>query len=226
MTIARTSRRPGKLARMIRRHPLLAAFVAAYMLGFTAWALAKGNFEFVFYAAVMTVMIAGAAVVHARVRFTTPLLWALAVWGLLHMAGGNVPIPYSLAPDFTPPPDGARATVLYNLRPAGFLPRYDQFVHAYGFAVATLACFQAIRAAAGPGMRVGIGVTAASLLMGTGLGALNEVVEFAATRFMETNVGDYPNTGWDLVANLIGATAAAAGVYIRENRASDSRPRA
>jgi hypothetical protein len=208
---------------MIRRHPALAAFIAAYMLGFTGKALLGGNFEFVFYAAVMAVLIAATAVIHSRVRFTTPVLWALAVWGLLHMAGGNIPIPYSLAPDFTAPVDRPDATtVLYNLRPVRFLPRYDQIVHAYGFASATLACFQALSAAARPELRVGIGVSAACLLMGIGLGALNEVIEFVATLFMETNVGDYPNTGWDLVANLIGASLAAAGVYIRGNCGSDT----
>jgi hypothetical protein len=47
-----------------------------------------------------------------------------------------------------------------------------------------------------------------------GFGALNEVVEFIATRFMETNVGDYENTGWDLVANLAGAAIAAVGIRL------------
>jgi len=202
---------------MIRRHPYLAGFVALYMVGFSAKAVLGGNLEFVFYAAVMVVLIAATAMFHARVRFTTPLLWGLAVWGLLHMAGGNIPIPYSLAPDFSPDPsDPGGSTVLYNMRLAAFLPRYDQVVHAYGFGVATLACFQAIRAAAGPGLRMGIGIAFACLLMGVGLGALNEVIEFTATRFMETNVGDYPNTGWDLVANLLGASLAAVWIYIRE----------
>jgi hypothetical protein len=38
-----------------------------------------------------------------------------------------------------------------------------------------------------------------------GLGATNEVIEFIATRLMDTNVGGYENTGWDLVANAVGA---------------------
>jgi hypothetical protein len=44
---------------------------------------------------------------------------------------------------------------------------------------------------------------------GLGFGALNEVIEFVATLTMpETNVGGYVNTGWDLVANTVGATVA------------------
>jgi hypothetical protein len=38
---------------------------------------------------------------------------------------------------------------------------------------------------------------------------LNEVVEFIAVLTIpNTNVGGYENTGWDLVANLVGASTA------------------
>jgi hypothetical protein len=54
---------------------------------------------------------------------------------------------------------------------------------------------------------------------GMGLGALNEVVEFAATLLVpETNVGGYLNTGWDLVANATGATAAVILIALRRAR--------
>ena len=44
--------------------------------------------------------------------------------------------------------------------------------------------------------------------------ALNEVIEFFATLSMpKTNVGGYINTGWDLVANLVGSSAAALLIY-------------
>src|SRR5262245_32687167 len=114
---------------MLRQHPLLGGFVALYTLAFTAYALIGRNFEFVFYAAVMVVLIAAISLLHPRVGFSRGVLWGLAVWGLLHMAGGNVPIPWSLAPDYTPVP-GKPTTVLYNLRLAPFLPKYDQVVHA------------------------------------------------------------------------------------------------
>ena len=54
---------------------------------------------------------------------------------------------------------------------------------------------------------------------GMGFGAFNEVVEFIATRiFPKTNVGDYENTGFDLVYNLIGATIAATVIYWRRRQ--------
>ena len=38
---------------------------------------------------------------------------------------------------------------------------------------------------------------------------LNEVVEFIATLFLDTNVGGYRNTGFDLIYNVVGAVIAA-----------------
>ncbi|MBX3375497.1 MAG: DUF2238 domain-containing protein [Phycisphaeraceae bacterium] len=203
----------------------LGVFVVLYMVGFTGYALLRGNSEFVFYALVMVVLIAGTLVVHRRVGFSPLVLWLLAVWGLLHMAGGNVPVPARWAVDWVPPPGKNAVTVLYNFRPVAWMPKYDQIVHAYGFFTATLASFEAIRAAvtghAGQpisAFRITPGLAVACFLAGMGLGALNEVIEFVATRFMETNVGDYVNTGWDLVCNMIGAALAAGVVFVRGQR--------
>jgi hypothetical protein len=56
-------------------------------------------------------------------------------------------------------------------------------------------------------------------LMGCGLGALNEIVEFIAVKAMpETNVGGYDNTLWDMVFNLIGASIAATWAVSRVRR--------
>ena len=56
---------------------------------------------------------------------------------------------------------------------------------------------------------------------GLGFGALNEVIEFAATLLVpETNVGGYLNTGWDLVANLFGATVAVTAIWISDRSTS------
>ena len=62
-------------------------------------------------------------------------------------------------------------------------------------------------------------LSAASAL---GFGALNEVIEFIATLLVpETNVGGYRNTGWDLIANLCGATIAAALIWIHGRKATN-----
>ena len=55
--------------------------------------------------------------------------------------------------------------------------------------------------------------------------ALNEIVEFVATLLVpDTNVGGYRNTGWDLVANLVGATLAVLAIALLDRGADPSNP--
>lgn len=97
--------------------------------------------------------------------------------------------------------------VLYNLWLIPDRLKFDQIVHFYGSAIATWACWQWLRAAAGLA-RPTVRIVMLCALAGTGLGAVNEVVEFLTTRVVsDTNVGGFENTGWDLVANLTGAPA-------------------
>jgi hypothetical protein len=54
---------------------------------------------------------------------------------------------------------------------------------------------------------------------GMGFGALNEVIEFIAVLTLpNTNVGGYENTGWDLVANLVGTIIAALVIRLGARR--------
>ena len=179
----------------------LVAFTAAYLLAAVAAAVVARNGEFAFYIGVMLVLIAAVWLVHRRVGLTPAALWMLSVWGLLHMAGGLVPVPAGW------PIEGS-TRVLYSLWLIPHFLKYDNVVHAYGFGVTTWVCYQALRAAA-PSVRPGVGLLTLCAAAGMGFGALNEVVEFAATMLGPTNVGGYENTGWDLVSNLVGAAAAA-----------------
>ena len=46
------------------------------------------------------------------------------------------------------------------------------------------------------------------VLLGSGVGALNEVAEYLAAKYLgATNVGGFDNTGRDLIANLLGGLA-------------------
>jgi hypothetical protein len=187
-------------------------FTAAYMAAAVPFALAVGNKEFLFYIVVMIVLIAAIGAVHLRVGLSTGALWALSVWGLLHMAGGLVPVPSDW------PIDGA-VRVLYSWWLVPGLLKYDQVVHVYGFGVLTWVCWQALRSAIearGGQARLSFGLLVLCATASMGFGALNEIVEFAATQvFAKTNVGGYENTGWDLVANAVGAVAAAALIRLR-----------
>lgn len=205
---------------MWERYRTVGGFTAAYMVALGAGAVWAGNGEFVLYTLVMGLLIALVFAMDRRVRFSRGVLWLLALWGLLHMAGGVLPAPpvLELAP-------GAEAPgVLYSWRAHPMAPKYDQVVHFFGFFVATLAAWEALSAAvagaAGGRVRATAGLLLAAGLIGVGLGAVNEVVEFAAHLSLpETNVGGYENTGWDLVSNALGALAGVAWVRVRAGRA-------
>ena len=191
-------------------------FFAAYMLPAAAIAVLQMNLEFAFYVVIMFILVGVVAAVHVRVNFSTGLLWALAVWGLLHMAGGLVPVP-----EFWPINGDIR--VLYSLWLIPGALKFDQVVHAYGFGTTAWACWEGLRfilASRENIPRQSIRPTLGMLILcGTaalGFGALNEVVEFAAAMTMpETNVGGYVNTGFDLVANLVGVVIACGLIRFR-----------
>lgn len=184
-----------------------------YVPTFLILALRQLNFEFVLYVGVI-LAVAGLILWKQRtVRFDLRILWGLTIWGLLHMAGGNLKV------------DG---DVLYNLTLIPLLPapyhvlRYDQVVHVFGFGAATLVCHHLLR----PFLRKPIARQASLMflivLMGTGFGALNEIVEFlVVVSVPDTNVGGYENTVIDLICNTIGAVAAVAMIRWSE-RASTS----
>lgn len=180
------------------RTPLLPVSLATagYLLVATPFAIAHHNTEFLFYIAIVMVLGGVVYAVHRRANFSAPLLWALSLWGLLHMMGGLVPIPANW------PTEGAQ--VLYSLWLIPGILKYDNPVHAYGFAVATWACWEALSHTSN--VKPTKGILTLCALGGMGLGSVNEIIEFAAVLLIPgTNVGGYVNTGWDLVANAVGS---------------------
>lgn len=186
-----------------RAHPGLVAVVGGYYVVFVVVGLIGGSSQTAFYAMLLPLLVVLVAVLDARRPFSPIVLWGLALWGALHMAGGLVPA------------SGDR--VLYNVWLLPFV-RFDHLVHAIGFGFAGLAFFEAVREpsrtrAAGPAL---------VFFGGVGVGAINEMVEFLISRVREdTNIGGFENTGWDLVANTVGAVVAA--VWIRSRSSSRLR---
>ncbi|UCG76884.1 MAG: DUF2238 domain-containing protein [Gemmatimonadota bacterium] len=202
----------------LREHWPVAAFTAVYLAAAVMGALARRNQEFLFYIAVMLVLIALVLAVHRSVGLSSGALWGLSVWGLLHMAGGLLVVPEGW-------PVSAESRVLYTLWLIPDRLKYDQVVHAYGFGMTTWVCWQALRAAIrrrGGTARPSFGLMVLCAAAGLGFGALNEVVEFVATLLIpETNVGGYRNTGWDLVANTVGASLAVLLISLGGRTGSD-----
>lgn len=186
------------------------AFTLLYLAASIVAAVATGNREFVFYIVVMFVLLGSVAAVHRRARFSAAVLWALSLWGLAHMAGGMLPVPAAW-------PINGEHRVLYSWWLIPDLLKYDHIVHAYGFGVTTLACWEGLQslmcATGREPLSPSLGPLTLCAAAGMGFGALNEVVEFVATLLVpETNVGGYINTGWDLVSNLVGTIVAAIGI--------------
>lgn len=176
----------------LREHPGLTAVVGTYYFGFLAVGLATGNSQVPYYAAFMGLLLGLVAYWDCRRRFSNLALWGLALWGALHMAGGMIPI------------SGDR--VLYNLWLLPFV-RFDHLVHAIGFGFAGIAFWESVRPRLDRTVASGAGI---AMMGGLGFGALNEMVEFLITRVVpDTNIGEFENTGWDLVANTLGAGLAA-----------------
>ncbi len=195
----------------------LLGFTGAYLLAAVIAAAVQRNKEFVFYLVVMAVLVAVVFAVHRCVRLSQGLLWGLSVWGLLHMAGGLLPIPAHWAED------GAQA-VLYSWWIVPERLKYDQVVHAFGFALCTWLSYQVLRTntfrQTGQWPRATFGLCFLSGVCGMGFGALNEVIEFIAVLTIpDTNVGGYVNTGWDLVSNLVGCTIAGVWIYVSSREA-------
>jgi uncharacterized membrane protein YjdF len=182
-------------------------FTAAYLLVATPFAFSQHNTEFLFYIGVVLLLAVVVLLLHRKVKLSAGVLWALSLWGLLHMLGGLVRLPASW-------PTDNDSGVLYSLWLIPGLLKYDNPVHAFGFAVATQVCWECLRTI--KGIRPTVGILALCALAGMGLGSLNEIVEFAATLMIPgTNVGGYVNTGWDLVANMLGALTTVTLIWLR-----------
>lgn len=175
---------------------LVAVFTALYVLGFGSWFVSQGNYEFVWYIATMLVVIAIVATTIQTSKLSDGVLWLLSIWGLLHMLGGGVHIGDHVL----------YAQILYPFHVDGdfTLLKYDQVVHAYGFAVAAVAIHGIVKRMA-PSMRV-FGRIMLPALASMGLSVVNEVIEFTAVLLLpNTWVGGYYNVSLDLVFNTAGA---------------------
>jgi hypothetical protein len=197
------------VTRLKQLAPVL-AFTVVYLLAAVVGSVASGNSEFVLYIVIMLVLGSVVWFADRRVGFSSPVLWGLSGWGLVHMAGGLITVPQTW-------PINGEHRVLYSLWLIPDLLKYDHVVHAYGFGVTTLMCWEGLSAIlTAQWGNIGRSVPVPTLGMLTlcgaasmGFGGLNEVIEFFLTLTLpETNVGGYFNTGWDLVSNLVGVSGA------------------
>lgn len=190
---------------------ILIALSGLIVLGGMGFALSKHNYEFLYYGGTLIVIMLGVAWLDHRVRLPLGVLWGLFIWLILHLAGGMIDVPFeAVDPSIRESIPAAEVNkTLYNVRLAPWLPRYDQFVHAFGFFMSSLAAWRALYVGSKHAMKPTFGPRIGAGLIGMGCGGVNEVIEFVATRIMpNTNVGGFVNTGWDLVSNMVGCVLA------------------
>ena len=182
-----------KMPRIVRDEPRLTVFFFVYYVGLLAYGFATGNAQAPFYAVFLGLGAAIVAAIHSRHPLTSLVMWLLAVWGFAHMVGGLVVF---------------GGEVVYERSLGAGELRFDKLVHFFGFGAATLAAYEVLRDSIAPDAPAR-SVAIAALFVGLGIGAVNETIEFLITRLPgESNVGGFSNTGWDLVANALGAVAA------------------
>ncbi|MDA0787307.1 MAG: DUF2238 domain-containing protein [Proteobacteria bacterium] len=176
------------------------AVTLAYIAGFGTLFLSTGNSEFLWYIVTLLILVTLVGAGQRKAAFPTAILWALSLWGLVHMAGGGVPVGDSVL--------YAHVVVPVFISGDIMLLRYDQIVHFYGFGVTAWLLWYLLRKHF-PVMDQTRSIYVFAALGSMGLGAVNEMIEFAAVvMFPQTNVGGYVNTALDLVFNAVGAVFA------------------
>ena len=182
-------------------------FNLAYIIAFSIYYFSIGNFEFLWYIIVIVFFFALIFTTIRKTNFDYFILWGLSLWGLMHMSGGGLTV---------------NGEVLYRLILIPIIQsgelvilRFDQFVHFFGFGIATVAAHHILK----PYLKNKVNwkvVYTLIALIGIGAGVLNEIVEFiAVVAISETGVGGYENTLLDLIFNSIGAIAGIIVIHFR-----------
>lgn len=181
-----------------------------YIPIFAIVAMQKLNFEFLLYVGVVILALGFIVAKQHKVKLEPMILWGLTIWGFMHLSGGNIRV---------------GGEVLYELILVPLVPhynilRYDQVVHVLGFCMATLVCHHLLK----PYLRTDITkwrtLCLLIVLMGSGVGAFNEIIEFIAQETVpETHVGGYTNTMLDLIANLTGGLLAVTWLALKRRSA-------
>jgi hypothetical protein len=173
----------------------------------------RKNYEFLFYVCEVAFFLLLIVASNRKVNYPNYILWGLTLWVAMHLSGGGFYF------------DGTKLyeMMLIPISDSYKILKYDQVVHAFGFAVATLVMYQLIRGQLKEGVRGWGSISIVVVMAGLGAGALNEIVEFFTTIIVpDTGVGGYVNNSLDLVFNLIGAVCAM--VFIRLKEGNGNRP--
>jgi hypothetical protein len=190
--------KPGHIVLLVINIALLIAFGTSFLL--------KRNYEFIIYVGAIIVCLALIAISFFRIAYSYATLIGLTIWSLMHMAGGGLYI------------NGVRLydIILLPLSQTYPILRYDQLVHTFGFAAATLTMFDLLRPLLKENLQHFTALSIVVVMAGLGVGAFNEIVEaLVAAAIPQSGVGGYVNTALDLIADFIGAILAMVFIKFR-----------
>jgi uncharacterized membrane protein YjdF len=181
-------------------------FTVTYLTLFSIISSIEGNYEFLYYTCVIAVFMFVILFYYHQLHLTKTIIFSLTLLGVLHIAGGNIHI---------------AGTRLYDIWLITGIFKYDNLVHAFGIAIATLVAYNILL----PKMENStkyrpFAFSLMLVLIAMGIGALNEVVEFFAVIFLGAakGVGDYFNNTVDLVYNLLGSTLVSVFLYYHHKK--------
>lgn len=176
-------------------------FTVGYCLAalLAIWSAFGNNSEFLAYSIVTAVLL---AVIHASDRYCHyhgTVLWGFNLWLVMHILGGLYVVDSHVL----------YSHVLIDIVEAPYsILKYDQIVHAYCYFIIALLVWHIIYKISKKHTPHYL-MAFITVLAATGIGGLNEIIEFLATVFIDSvNVGGYENTALDIIANLAGALLA------------------
>jgi hypothetical protein len=193
---------PGRRAPLSSAERAAVALLASGVVTFSTYGALTGAPSLAGY---LAIVVGGLALLVWLRRSPLPdaLAIGLSLVALGHLAGGLIRV---------------GDDVLYNASPGIALLQWDHVVHSCGVFVGTIVVWLLLLQPVTRSLRTR-DIVLVCVLAGLGLGAVNETVEFVATLAHQgSHVGGYTNTGWDLVANAIGATAGGAWLAVRGRR--------
>lgn len=173
-----------------------------FVLAFFVNAFITGNIEFVFYSTIILVLVYFVAKYRHKFNMSTGAIIAIVAFLVLHILGGNVNI---------------GSVRLYDYWIIPFWLKYDNFVHFVGGFLAAIISYNLLMPSLSQRKledKFFIGL--AVVLMASGLGAFNELIELVAVLYFNAaeRVGDYLNNAFDLFFNFLGSVFALVYIFI------------
>ena len=192
---------------MISKIQLLVLVNLLYMVPSVYLFMQRSNMEFIAYLGIVILIGMILVFTYEKIGLSILDMWALSFFGFAHMMGGLVIFPDGL---------NLYKQILIDIVDNGggyVILKMDQVIHCLGYGTVAFVIYSVLnkKLQTSKGMLLFL-----SILVATGLGALNEVIEFIVVLSTEFNgVGDLYNMGFDLIFNFAGAITGALIQYFR-----------